>query len=235
MITFPASQICDFTHWVKIHPFPLRNEARYEGPYFITMNDQTIRLIHLIENSAWVSFVHRRGHSVFIPLKFSVWGYLKVKWSGSVKGDMQNSRLNGDPSFVFFNGGVTPGDGKRRLVRKTSAEIVSEAKSMLAGGEWLVPSIRRMKKLIERLLCKIDRRNTFGICQAANNTTGTKKTALWSRGSARASSQCLQLEISSARISCLAVIGTDSKYDSNQWSFTFGIGGWFGWIWQRKQ
>ncbi|XP_062560738.1 armadillo repeat-containing protein 2-like [Armigeres subalbatus] len=56
---------------------------------------------------------------------------------------MQNSRLNGDPLFVFSNGGVPPGDGKRRLVRKTSAEIVKEAKSMLAGGGTRLVSAKR--------------------------------------------------------------------------------------------
>lgn len=48
---------------------------------------------------------------------------------------MQNSKRNSDPPLIFFNGGAVSGDGKRKLVRKTSAEIVSEAKSMLAGGK----------------------------------------------------------------------------------------------------
>lgn len=50
---------------------------------------------------------------------------------------MQNSKLNSDSSLAFLNASVNAsGDGKRKLVRKTSAEIVSEAKSMLAAGDW---------------------------------------------------------------------------------------------------
>lgn len=52
---------------------------------------------------------------------------------------MQNSKLNSDSSLAFLNATVNAsGDGKRKLVRKTSAEIVSEAKSMLAAGDWFL-------------------------------------------------------------------------------------------------
>ncbi|XP_038109991.1 armadillo repeat-containing protein 2 [Culex quinquefasciatus] len=57
---------------------------------------------------------------------------------------MQNSKLNSDSSLAFLNASVNAsGDGKRKLVRKTSAEIVSEAKSMLAAGGTRLVSARR--------------------------------------------------------------------------------------------
>ncbi|XP_055532116.1 armadillo repeat-containing protein 2 [Wyeomyia smithii] len=55
---------------------------------------------------------------------------------------MQNSKISSDSSLYFYSGDNN-GNGKRKLVRKTSAEIVSEAKSMLAGGGTrLVPARR---------------------------------------------------------------------------------------------
>ncbi|XP_058461256.1 armadillo repeat-containing protein 2 [Malaya genurostris] len=56
---------------------------------------------------------------------------------------MQNFNANSNFSLVPFTREIVSDDGKRKLVRKTSAEIVSEAKSMLAGGGTRLVSARR--------------------------------------------------------------------------------------------
>ncbi|XP_058831103.1 armadillo repeat-containing protein 2 [Topomyia yanbarensis] len=56
---------------------------------------------------------------------------------------MQSSKLNSDSLLANFNRDIAISDAKRKLIRKTSAEIVSEAKSMLAGGGTRLVSARR--------------------------------------------------------------------------------------------